>query len=126
MKKNLIVFAIFALFTCALVNCDDDQDEPKTDYTEADIKYGERVGTVSAQRGRVHFNTVYKRWYIDTFIDTEEVTKEIKYYPTNLPQDKKVENLDISSFNGETYKLVKPQIENKENIEHYAIILTEN
>ena len=69
MKKNLIVFAIFALFTCALVNCDDDQDEPKTDYTEADIEYGERVGTVSAQRGRVHFNTVYTRWYIDTFID---------------------------------------------------------
>ena len=54
------------------------------------------------------------------------MTKEIKYYPTNLPQDKKVENLDIPSFNGETYKLVKPHIENKENIEHYAIILTEN
>ena len=42
-----------------------------------------------------------------------------------VPLQLKVEDKHIT-FSGETYKLIKPHFEQKDNIEHYGIVLTED
>ena len=119
MKNKLFLFLLLTLLSGF------DDKESDTDYTEGAIQMGDRVGTVSGQAGIVYFSKVHKRWYIYSFVDRDSAIFENYYYPATVPQQLKVEDKHIT-FSGETYKLIKPHFEQKDNIEHYGIVLTED
>ena len=124
MKNKLFLFLLLTLLS-GFVACSDDDKESDSDYTEGAIQMGDRVGTVSGQAGIVYFSKVHKRWYIYSFVDRDSAIFENYYYPATVPQQLKVEDKHIT-FSGETYKLIKPHFEQKDDIEHYGIVLTED